>query len=107
MIPEDVQLRAHLKSLPKVGRILLHKVNVDGANINKHILLGFDHIKVDGILKTVPERAVDQGGFLTDLIGVAPTPLPELLGRQLCHRLGPWFGHGRTHLIQLRRRQNT
>ena len=48
--PEDVQLRAHLKSLPKVVRILLHKGNIDGANINKKILLGFDHIKVDGIL---------------------------------------------------------
>ena len=63
-----------MKSLPKVVRILLHKGNVDGANINKKILLRLDHIKVDGKLKTVPERAVDQSGFLTFRIWVAPAP---------------------------------
>ena len=56
----DVQLRAHLKSLPKVVRILLQKGNVDGSNINIEILLGLDHIKIDGKLKMVPERAVEK-----------------------------------------------
>ena len=71
--PENVQLSAHLKGLAKVLRVLLHSISVNGANINKEILLGLDHIKVDGKLKTVLERAVDQSGFLVPLIGIAAT----------------------------------
>ena len=78
---ENVQLRTHLKGFVKLLRVLLHSICVDGAYINKEILLSLDHIKLDGKLKAVPERAVDQSGVLVFLIGVAATPCPEFLGR--------------------------
>ena len=70
---ENVQLRAHLKSFTKVLRILLHIVGVDGAHIDIEVLLGLEHIKENGKLKPVPERTVDQSGFLVFHIGVAAT----------------------------------
>ena len=60
-------------------------------NIDKEILLSLDHIKVCGILKPVPERAIDKIGFLVFLIGVAPTPVPEFLARHLSHFLATWL----------------
>ena len=92
--PENVQPSAHLKSFAKVLRVLLHSISVNGANINKKILLGLDHIKVDGKLKTVPERAVDQSGFLVHRIGVAATLLPKLLVGHLSHSLPFWLVGG-------------
>ena len=85
--PENVQLSAHLKGFAKVLRVLLHSISVNGANINKKILLALDHIKVDGKLKTVSERVVDQSGFLVHHIGVAVTLLPKLLVGHLNHSL--------------------
>ena len=46
--PENVQQSAHLKGFSKVLWILLHSIGVNGANINIEILLGLDHIKVEG-----------------------------------------------------------
>ena len=71
--PENLQLGTHLKGFAKVLRVLLHSIHVDGAYINIEILLGLDHIKIDGKLKAVLEQAVDQSGILVFLIGVAET----------------------------------
>ena len=60
-------------------------VGVDGVHVNKEVLLGLENIKEDGKLKAVPERIVDQSGFLVYLIRVAATPCPELLGRHFWH----------------------
>ena len=96
-----------MKSFAKVLWILLHSISVNGANINKKILLGLDHIEVDGKLKTVPEQAVDKIGFLVFRIGVAATPFPELLGIHLCHSLAPWLRPVGKFLLVLRRRSRT
>ena len=103
--PENVQLSAHLKGFAKVLRVLLHSISVNGANINKEILLGLDHIKIDGKLKTVLERAVDQSGFLVHLIGIAATLFPKLLVGHLSHSLPLWLVGG--SLRVLRRWRNT
>ena len=103
--PENVQLSAHLKGFAKVLWVLLHSINVNGANINKEILLGLDHIKIDGKLKAVLERAVDQSGILVRLIGVAVTLFPKLLGSHLSHSLSLWLVGSR--LLVLRRRLST
>ena len=99
---ENVELSTHLKSFTKVFGILLHGIRVDGANINKEILLGLDHIKEDGKLKAVLEWAVDQTGFLVFCIGVAATLCPELLRRHLSHSLGPWLRPVGKFLLTLR-----
>ena len=101
---ENVQLRAYLKSFTKVLRILLHIVCVNGAHIHIEILLGLEHNKEDGKLKAVPERAIDQIGFLVFRIGVAAMPFPELLSRQLSHSLAPWLRPIGRFLLELRRR---
>ena len=71
--------------------VLLHSICVDGMNIDKEVLLSLDHVKVGGILKPVPERAIDKVGFLVFLIWVAATPVLEFLARHLSHLLATWL----------------
>ena len=62
-------------------------VGVDGVHVEKEVLLGFENIKEDGKLEPVPERTVDQSGFLVSFIRVAAAPCPELLWRHFWHSL--------------------
>ena len=89
--PENVRLITHLKGFAKVLRVLLHGISVDGANINIEILLGLEHIKEYGKLKSVPERTIDQSGFLVFHIRVAAMPCLELLGIHLRHSFALWL----------------